>query len=361
MPPSVTSQTTSVPFSTSTAISADVAVVDEQPVAGPDVVGQLLVGRRDAVVGALDVLDGDAHPLAGGPHRPARRRSGRGGSWGPAGRRARRRCGPAASAAWRTSWKRRPWSACSPWLKLSRATSMPASTSARARSGVSVAGPSVQTIFARRITSSSVGPRRRRPPVARYTGTRVQGPPRPRIRPGRVRASTQRGAEISRCRLMAQPHVSAETDLWQIAGDRARRTACADWSGCGPGGRRVAVTGSSHDAGRRLPPVAVDDVIGPSRAAVPRAQAPWSRQDGCRRTLGCHRAGLGRLEFVRGRSVRAASVDAGTRRPDSAARRHARRDRGRPTRRAGRQPEAHLARRLVSDVPSRRTRPDRGR
>ena len=135
----------------------DVAVVDEQPVAGPHVVGELLVGRRDAVVGALDVLDGDPDALAGGPLDRARRRSGRAGSSGPAGRRGRRRCGPAASAAWRTSWKRRPWSACSPWLKFSRATSMPASTSARARSGVSVAGPSVQTIFARRITLKRKG------------------------------------------------------------------------------------------------------------------------------------------------------------------------------------------------------------
>ena len=59
----------------------DVAVVDEQPVAGPHVVGELLVRRRDAVVVAGAVLDGDADPLAGGPHRPARRRSGRAGSW----------------------------------------------------------------------------------------------------------------------------------------------------------------------------------------------------------------------------------------------------------------------------------------
>src|SRR6185437_3783511 len=53
-------------------------------------------------------------------------------------------------------WKRRPCSAWAPWLKLSRATSKPASTMARARSGESVAGPSVQTILACRITLSRV-------------------------------------------------------------------------------------------------------------------------------------------------------------------------------------------------------------
>ena len=45
----------------------DVAVVDQQPVAGTHVVGQLLVGGRHPVVGALAVLDGDPDPLAGGP------------------------------------------------------------------------------------------------------------------------------------------------------------------------------------------------------------------------------------------------------------------------------------------------------
>ena len=66
-PPSVTSQTTSVPFSISTATKPDVAVVDEQAIARAHVGGQVLVRRRDPVVGSLDVLDGDAHPLAGAP------------------------------------------------------------------------------------------------------------------------------------------------------------------------------------------------------------------------------------------------------------------------------------------------------
>ena len=45
----------------------DVAVVDQQPVARADVVGQLLVGGRHPVVVAGDVLDGDPDPLAGRP------------------------------------------------------------------------------------------------------------------------------------------------------------------------------------------------------------------------------------------------------------------------------------------------------
>src|SRR5262249_35185212 len=45
-----------------------------------------------------------------------------------------------------------------PWLKLSRATSIPASTRPRIRSGDEVAGPSVQTIFARRVTRTRLVP-----------------------------------------------------------------------------------------------------------------------------------------------------------------------------------------------------------
>ena len=138
----------------------DVAVVDQQPVAGPDVVGELLVRCRHAVVGARDVLDGDPDPLTG---RPLDRAVGetaepdlRALQVGEHGDVAAGRL-----AAARTSWKRRPWSACTPWLKFSRATSMPASTSARHRSGVSVAGPSVHTIFARRVTPPRVGPQMR--------------------------------------------------------------------------------------------------------------------------------------------------------------------------------------------------------
>ena len=74
-------------------LDRDLAVVDEQPVAGADLVGQLAVGARDPVVGADDVVAGDDDGLAVGPHRPGRRRSGRGGSSDPAGRPG---CRPAA-------------------------------------------------------------------------------------------------------------------------------------------------------------------------------------------------------------------------------------------------------------------------
>ena len=59
---------------------------------------------------------------------------------------------PVASAASRTNAYTFSWSEWLPWLKFSRARSMPASTRPRIRSGVAVAGPMVQTIFARRVT-----------------------------------------------------------------------------------------------------------------------------------------------------------------------------------------------------------------
>ena len=65
-PPSMTRQTTSRP-STAVTRSADLAVVDQQAVVDAGVVGQALVGGRDAVVGAGDVVDGDPHLLAGAP------------------------------------------------------------------------------------------------------------------------------------------------------------------------------------------------------------------------------------------------------------------------------------------------------
>lgn len=53
---------------------------------------------------------------------------------------------PVSSAAFRTRSKFAAWSACSPWLKLRRATSMPQLASSLIRSSLAVAGPSVQTI-----------------------------------------------------------------------------------------------------------------------------------------------------------------------------------------------------------------------
>src|SRR5690606_41243268 len=58
---------------------------------------------------------------------------------------------PAARGAVRTRRYRASCSAWLPWLRLNRATSIPASTRDLIRSYESVAGPSVQTIFARRM------------------------------------------------------------------------------------------------------------------------------------------------------------------------------------------------------------------
>src|SRR5207248_2326085 len=60
---------------------------------------------------------------------------------------------PRSAAIRRTVSYTTEWSARVPWLKLSRATSIPASMSSASCEGLDVAGPSVQTILARRFTS----------------------------------------------------------------------------------------------------------------------------------------------------------------------------------------------------------------
>lgn len=57
---------------------------------------------------------------------------------------------PHVAATSRSFRRRRACSGCEPWEKLRRATSMPAVRREERTSGLSVAGPSVQTIFARR-------------------------------------------------------------------------------------------------------------------------------------------------------------------------------------------------------------------
>ena len=69
-----------------------------------------------------------------------------------AGRRARRPGGRRAAATSRTAASRCRWSSTGPWLRLSRTTSTPARTIASSRAGSSLAGPSVATIFVRRVT-----------------------------------------------------------------------------------------------------------------------------------------------------------------------------------------------------------------
>ena len=70
---------------------------------------------------------------------------------------------PARPAASRTRCAVSACCSCVPWLKFSRATSMPASTIRTRTSGSREAGPIVATIFVRRIArhgSSAAGPRR---------------------------------------------------------------------------------------------------------------------------------------------------------------------------------------------------------
>ena len=132
-------------------LEADPAVVDEDLVAGARRrrAGPSYVVRADRRV-AGDVAGGDRELLARPAARPGRRRTCRAGSSGPAGR---RRCRPRARS------RRRPRAPSGrpargrrrlPWLRFSRATSMPASTSARISRGWRSPGPRVQTILALR-------------------------------------------------------------------------------------------------------------------------------------------------------------------------------------------------------------------
>ena len=78
---------------------------------------------------------------------------GRCGSWGLAGPAAGSGCAPCAARLAQPG-DARSWSACVPWEKLSRATSIPASSSRSSSSGLSLAGPMVATILALRIRPS---------------------------------------------------------------------------------------------------------------------------------------------------------------------------------------------------------------
>ena len=126
-PPSMTSQTTSVPLDLDHD-QRDVAVVDEQPVAGRDVVGEVLVGGGHPVAVPATSSTVMRTRVAGRPLDRARRRSVPSRILGPCRSASTATARPVPSAACRTSLVARPWSACAPWLKFSRATSMPAST-----------------------------------------------------------------------------------------------------------------------------------------------------------------------------------------------------------------------------------------
>src|SRR5450432_1222450 len=64
---------------------------------------------------------------------------------------------PSCSAAWRRLSMERAWSACDPWEKFRRATSMPSCISSRSAGSVRQDGPMVQMILARRRETAPVG------------------------------------------------------------------------------------------------------------------------------------------------------------------------------------------------------------
>ena len=133
----------------------DAAVADDDAVAGVEVLEQRRVAARVITVAAArararhepDALvpaPGRRHPSGNAPARifgPGRSAS------TPTGRPTRR-------ATSRTVASRSRCSSTVPWLRLSRTTSTPARTIASSRAGSSLAGPSVATIFVRRVTDA---------------------------------------------------------------------------------------------------------------------------------------------------------------------------------------------------------------
>ena len=119
---------------------------------GVHVGGQRGVGGRDACVASPATRSVvSVNVRAGLERRRSPRRTRRGGSWGPAGPRGCRPRGRSRRRRGARARRATAWSSREPCEKFSRATSMPARTSARMRSELRVAGPSVQTIFARRV------------------------------------------------------------------------------------------------------------------------------------------------------------------------------------------------------------------
>ncbi len=237
-------------------------------------VGKPLVRAGHPVVVTQHVIAGDDDGLAVGPLARGRRRTGRGGSSVPAGRPGCRRGARPPSRPRRTQLYRCRCSACSPWLKFSRATSMPAATSSRIRSGPSTAGPRVHTIFARRFTSirvaASLGPLGGRPatpssgntnerPAARPRESRAPAvhrhrpgsgeSPRPRPVPPRspTRSATHRGA--CRRRQRRREPRSASPDR---SHHPARGAAQADLAEQGTFLGAVESDGQQHHVGRQF-------------------------------------------------------------------------------------------------------------
>ena len=132
---------------------------------------------------------------------------------------------PVAAAAARTPSKFARWSSWEPWLKFSRATSIPASTSDRNPSVPATAGPRVQTIFALRMTraycSRGAGPcpgARRAP-----SNSRLGAGPTPARRVGRGGPQPGRHAEpVNTQEPQHQKDFEHEIDELVEGGHRAR-------------------------------------------------------------------------------------------------------------------------------------------
>ena len=134
-------------------VQHDLAVVEQQRVAGAHVLRQALVGDADGCwrAGAWRPARRRARRRRLRSASPCLRRSARCGSSGPAGRRARATHLPTCSATV-AHHLRRAWRApaASPCEKLTRTTSAPARSMSASTLGLSVAGPSVARILVRR-------------------------------------------------------------------------------------------------------------------------------------------------------------------------------------------------------------------
>ena len=168
-------------------VQHELAVVEQQRVAGAHVLRQTLVGDADGRLRARVRVERNVEREGSRLRsaRPCRRRSARCGSSVPADRRARRPTCRPARATERTISTRLACACGSPCEKLTRTTSAPARSMSASTLGLSVAGPSVVRILVRR-SIRSIGQRsvRRRalralpPPAAScLRGTPRKAPP----------------------------------------------------------------------------------------------------------------------------------------------------------------------------------------
>ena len=162
---------------------------------GAHVARQRLVGDADHAVRAARRVEGwiEREGLALDQHRLARSRSARCAPWGRAGRRACRPPGRALAAAARARSMRRACSSKLPCEKLTRTRSTPAAIRSASAGPVSVAGPSVATIFVRLGMLHALAARRAR--------SRARPPPAASC-PPRTRGRRRRRWKYRRCRVL---------------------------------------------------------------------------------------------------------------------------------------------------------------